>query len=129
MIDAYVVAVDDRVFLAVGFEVSANPGKVRQWECVQVVSRESGEPTTARTIAQIVTRNRSTVWGEDRADRCDDVAAAREPVSTSCSRLQQLAKIANTHSCRWHRHTQRIARAAKDRRAISLPVQREEEER
>src|SRR6185369_6321660 len=64
-----------------------------------------------------------------RADRRDDVAAAREPVSASRSRLQQLAKIADTHSRSRHRDAEGIACTGKDWCAITLPVQREEEER
>src|SRR6185369_202532 len=45
------------------------------------------------------------------------------------SRPQQFAEITDTHSCRRHRHGLRIASAIKDWCAVSLPVQREKEER
>src|SRR6185503_955204 len=118
MIDADVVAVDDRVFLAVGFEVAADARQIRQRERIDVVAREGGESSTARTITQVVTGNRRAVGGEDRADRRDDVAAAREPVSASRSWLQQLAEIADTHSGSRYRHAQRIAGTAEDRRTV-----------
>src|SRR5919205_1449516 len=40
MIDADVVAVNDRVLLAIGFEVPADARKSRQRECIQIVLRE-----------------------------------------------------------------------------------------
>src|SRR5689334_3479084 len=129
MIDADVVTIDDRVFLAVGREVSADAGKIRERECIQVILRKARKPAAARTVAQIITRNRSAVRSEDRADRCRDFAATGKLILAGRSRLQQLAEIANTHSRRRHRHTERIARATKNRRTVSLPVQREEEER
>src|SRR6185503_1598879 len=122
MVDADIVAIDDCVFLAIGLEVSADARKIREWERIQVVSRKGRKTSAARTIAQVISRNRSAVWSEDRADRCYDVTAAGEPVCTSRSRLQQLAEVTKTHSCRWHWHAKRIARAAKDRRTVSLSV-------
>ncbi len=129
MIDADVVTVDNGVFLAIGLKVSPDAREIRQRKGIQVVSRKGRKPAAARTIAQVVTGNRSAVWSEDRADRCVDWATAGELVITGGSWLQQLTEIAKTHSRRRHRHAQRIACAAKDRSAVSLAVQWEEEER
>src|SRR6185295_8152061 len=114
MIDADIVAVDHRVFFAVGLEITADAGKIRQRKCIQVVSRKRRKAAATRTIAQIVTWDRSAVWSEDRADRCGDCAAARNPVIASGSRSQQLAEIANTHSRRRHWNAERITCTAKD---------------
>jgi hypothetical protein len=69
MVDSDIVAVDVRVFLAVGRKVSARSREVRKREGVDVIERELRERSTSPTIAKIVSRNRRSIRGEDRSER------------------------------------------------------------
>jgi hypothetical protein len=65
------------MFLAVSLEVSSRARKVWKRKGIHVSQREGREPTAARTIAQVITRNRRSVGCEDRPLRSGDTASAR----------------------------------------------------
>src|ERR1044072_8125325 len=129
MVDAHVVTVHVRVFFAVRDEIAARTRKVRQRKRVDVIERKLREATAARTVAQVVAGNGRAVRREDRSNWRVYTAAAGEFVSTRRAWLQQLTEITEAHSRGRNRYRIWIAGAAKNRRAVALSVQREEEER
>ncbi len=88
MVDADVVAVDVRVFRAIGGEVSSWTREIRKRECIYVVERKSRKRTTSRTVTQIVSRDRCAVGSEYCSLRSIDSASASKGVRACCSRSQ-----------------------------------------
>src|SRR5688500_4382932 len=129
MIATDIVTIDIRTFFTVGHEITTSTRKIGQRKGIYIVTCKSGKWTAARTVAKIVARDRSAVRREDRPDRRHNCAATRELISARRSRSQQLTEIADAHSCSRYRNCLWIAGATKDRSAVALTVQREEEER
>src|SRR5262249_7117561 len=103
--------------------------QIRQRKRVNVRERKGREAAATRTVAQIVAGDRSAVRGEDRSLRRHDRTAARELISSRSARSQEFAEITDAHSCSRHWYRVGIARAAENRCAVALAVEREEEER
>src|SRR6185369_12801311 len=98
MIDANVVAVDDRVFFAISLEVATRAGTIRKWKRIHVSESKRGESTTTRTVPQIVSRNGRAVRSEDSSYGGSNRAASCNRESLRSSRFQQLTEITDTHT-------------------------------
>src|ERR1051325_4121365 len=97
MVDADVVAIDDRMFLAISVEVSPGARKVRKGIRVNKVESKWRERAAARTITKIVSGDRRTVGSEYRPIWSVHSTAARKLVMTHRSGFDQFAKVADPH--------------------------------